>query len=202
MEIFGARNVAKKGWRTDRSRCLQLWICVCLSATPTIKLYLARTHLKTLPDDAHDNIPDFIGPWIFHASNACCIVNQLWSLDNNKTSFRNTIPNFANEKEPKRNFLFSSMKPNFWNYKISFNHGRVWVEWKSLLIWLWSSWITWIAFNPRKVRVVRMSWLDRGLVERKLSCCLFFTFESFHLSIGSDCKNTSDSVIHFSYREF
>ena len=36
-----------------------------------------------------------------------------------------TIPNFANEKEPKRNFLFSSMKPNFWNYKISFNHGRV-----------------------------------------------------------------------------
>ena len=87
MEIFGARNVAKKGWRTDRSRCLQLWICVCLSATPTIKLNLARTHLKTLPDDAHDNTPDFVGPWIFHASNACCIVNQLWSLDNNKTSF-------------------------------------------------------------------------------------------------------------------
>ena len=31
-----------------------------LSATP--KLYLARTHLKTLPDDAHDNTPDFVGP--------------------------------------------------------------------------------------------------------------------------------------------
>ena len=107
-----------------------------------------------------------------------------------------TIPNFANEKEPKRNFLFSSMKPNFWNYKISFNHGRVWVEWKSLLIWLWSSWITWIAFNPRKVRVVRMSWLDRGLVERKLSCCLFFTFESFHSSIGSDCKNICCKYLH------
>ena len=87
MEIFGARNVVKKGWRTDQSRCLQLWICVCLSATPTNKINLARTHLKTLPDDAHDNIPDFIGPWIFHASNACCIVNQLWSLDNNKISF-------------------------------------------------------------------------------------------------------------------
>ena len=111
-------------------------------------------------------------------------------------SFFGTIPNFANEKEPKRNFLFSSMKPNFWNYKISFNHGRVWVEWKSLLIWLWSSWITWIAFNPRKVRVVRMSWLDRGLVERKLSCCLFFTFESFHLSIGSDCKNICCKYLH------
>ena len=149
-----------------------------------------------------------VGAWILDKKNNLCIcllrsrwLGQgggalRWGKRSTDTSLGGTIPNFANEKEPKRNFLFSSMKPNFWNYKISFNHGRVWVEWKSLLIWLWSSWITWIAFNPRKVRVVRMSWLDRGLVERKLSCCLFFTFESFHLSIGSDCKNICCKYLH------